>query len=85
MRSLFPRSGLDFSDGWVPGGTTIGGDGRMADKAGDDEGEDRDEGVRLDSPEVSASSIVERSAEMGGPGESARNTGALTPTSTVKQ
>jgi len=63
-----------------------GGDGRMDGNARDDEGEEQEEeGTSFDIPEVSASSIVERSAEMGGPGESARRTGAVIPTLRVNK
>jgi hypothetical protein len=45
----------------------------MAGKAGDEDGEDTeepdDEGMGLDIPEVSASKIIERSAEIGRPGK----------------
>lgn len=64
----------------------IGGGGGITGKAGDDDGEGLDEeGSRLDIPEVSASRIVERSAKIGGPGESARKTGAVVPKLSVNE
>jgi hypothetical protein len=44
----------------------------MEDKAADEDGEEPDDEVMcFDIPEVSASRMVERSADIGGPGESA--------------
>jgi hypothetical protein len=55
-----------------------GGRVKRVGKAGDAEGEGPDEeGMCLDIPEVSASMIIETSAEIGGPGERGRKTGAV--------
>jgi hypothetical protein len=52
--------------------------------AGDAEGEEPDEERKcLDIPDISASRMVERSAEMGGPGESARNIGGAIPGTSI--
>ena len=51
-------------------------------RAGDAESDGMDnEGLCLDVPEVSVSRIIDRSAEIGGPGGKARKTGAGTPKS----